>query len=98
MGTFTTFIAAAILVEAIINIIKNIQEKETSWKYWTSLVLGIAVGILVAFNWSIDIFRMIGMPDGQIPYVGAVLTGIVLSRGSNVLNDLIGRLNGGKNS
>lgn len=90
METFTTIIVAALLIEAIINIIKNIKEKETSWKYWASLIFGIALSVLVAYNWNIDLFKMIGMPEGQIPYVGAILTGLILSRGSNVVSDLIG--------
>ena len=90
METFTTLIVAAVLVEAIINIIKNIKEKETSWKYWASLGVGILVGVLVAFNWRIDLFEMLGMPVGRLPYVGAILTGLILSRGSNVVSDLIG--------
>ena len=90
METFTTIIVSALLIESIVNIIKNIQEKETSWKYWTSLGLGIVISVLVAFNWRIDLFEILGMPAGQIPYVGAVLTGLILSRGSNVVSDLIG--------
>ena len=90
MGNFATVIYAAVLIEAIINIVKNIQEKTTSWKYWASLVLGIMVGVLVAYNWSIDLFSAIGMPEGKIPFVGAVLTGLILSRGSNVVNDILG--------
>jgi len=93
MGTFTTLIVAAVLVEAIINIIKNVKEKDTSWKYWASLAFGIVVSVLITFNWSIDIFRMFGMPEGRIPYLGALLTGLILSRGSNVVNDLIGLIN-----
>ena len=90
MENFATVIYAAVLIEAIINIVKNIQEKTTAWKYWTSLVLGIMIGVLVAYNWSIDLFSAIGMPEGRIPYVGAILTGLILSRGSNVISDLIG--------
>ena len=96
METFTTIIVAAVLVEAIVNIIKNIKEKETSWKYWASLGFGIVISILVSFNWSLDIFKMLGMPTGQIPYLGAILTGLVLSRGSNVINDILGLINKNK--
>ena len=93
MENFITIIYGAILIEAIVNIVKNIKEKETSWKYWASLILGILVSVLVAFNWSIDLFSAVGMPEGRIPYVGAILTGLILSRGSNVINDIIGLIN-----
>lgn len=90
METFMLLFVAALLVESVINIIKNIQEKETSWKYWGSLGLGLVVSILVAINWDIDLFKMVGFPDGRLPFVGAALTGLIISRGSNVVSDLIG--------
>ena len=93
MENFATIIYGAILVEAIVNIVKNIKEKETSWKYWVSLGLGLLSGVLIAYNWSIDLFSAVGMPEGQIPYVGAVLTGLILSRGSNVVSDILGLIN-----
>lgn len=90
MDTFVTFALVAVLIEGIVHIVQNIQEKETSWKYWASLILGIVISVLVAVNWNLDLFKMAGLPEGQIPYVGAVLTGIVLSRGSNYISDLVG--------
>ncbi len=97
MENFATIIYGAILIESIVNIIKNIKEKETSWKYWGALGLGVLTGVLVAYNWSIDLFSAVGMPEGKIPYVGAVLTGLILSRGSNVIHDIIGLINFPKN-
>lgn len=93
---FFTVLFAAMLVEAIINILENVQEKETSWKYWASLAGGLVVSILIAVNWDLDIFKMVGFPSGNLPFVGAILTGIILSRGSNVISDLLSRLNFGK--
>ena len=93
MENFATIIYGAILVEAIVNIVKNIKEKETSWKYWVSLWLGILCGGLVAYNYNIDLFSAAGMPEGRIPFLGAILTGLILSRGSNVINDILGLIN-----
>lgn len=89
LSTFGLIVIVGILIESIINIVKNIQERETSWKYWASLALGILISVLVAVNWDLDLFRLVGLPEGRLPFVGAVLTGLVLSRGSNVINDLI---------
>lgn len=89
---FSTIVFGAVLVEAVVNIMKNINEKETSWKYWASLVLGIAVAILVALNYNIDFFSALGL-EGRIPFVGAVLTGLILSRGSNIVSDVVGAIN-----
>ena len=93
MGNFASVLFGAILIEAIVNIVTNIQEKETSWKYWTSLVLGIFVAVLVSYNWDIDLFRAIGMPEGRLMFVGPILTGLILSRGSNVVSDLVALIN-----
>lgn len=87
--TFGLIFVSGLLIESIINIVKNVQEKETSWKYWASLALGIMLSVLVAVNWNLDLFQLVGLPAGRIPFVGAVLTGLILSRGSNVINDLI---------
>ena len=94
MEVFMQALVAAVLIEAVINIVENIEEKQTSWKYWASLVLGLVVSLLVAVNWDLDLFKMVGFPEGNIPYVGAVLTGLILSRGSNVVSDLIGLIHG----
>ena len=83
----------AILIEAVVNIVRNVQEKETSWKYWVSLVLGLVVGAGVAWNFDLDLFSMIGL-EGKVPLIGAILTGFILSRGSNYVSDLLGMVNG----
>ena len=93
MNEVGAIIFSAVLVESIINIIQNIQDKETSWKYWASLVLGLLAGALIAYNWDLDLFRIVGLSAGKLPWVGAVLTGIVLSRGSNAVSDLLGLIN-----
>lgn len=86
---FTMIVIAAILVESVINIIKNIQEGEKSWKYWTSLVLSLVVAVVVSVNYGLDLFKMAGFPDGQWSFVGPIFTGLVISRGSNVIADLL---------
>lgn len=89
----TTLVFAALVVESVINIVQNIQEKETSWKYWASLVLGVVASVLVSWNWNLDIFTIFGMPMGRLSLVGPILTGLVISRGSNVVSDFLGLIN-----
>jgi len=90
METFSALVVSALLVEAVVNLFKNVDDKNTSWKYWASLAVGLVVSLLVAVNWNIDLFKMVGFSDGQIPYIGAILTGLIISRGSNVVADLLG--------
>lgn len=91
MDLLTVFFAA-VLVEGIVNIVKSIKDKEKDWRYWASLAVGLLIGILVAYNWSLDLFSAL-LGEGEIPYVGAVLTGIVISRGSNYVSDLLKLIN-----
>ena len=93
MENFATVIYGAILIEAVVNVIKNVKEKETSWKYWASLGVGLLVGVLVAYNWSIDLFSAVGMTEPKFSSAGAILTGVILSRGSNVIHDILGLIN-----
>lgn len=96
MDQFAIVLYGAILVEAIVNIIQNVKEKEKSWKYWVSLAVAIGGGALVAWNWKVDIFAAVGFPEGQVPLVGYLLTGLILSRGGNIVSDIVGLINRGK--
>ncbi len=88
----------AVVVETLVNIIRNLKvtadplEEGPGWVYWTALGVGIFLGLVIALNYNIDVFQLAGM-EGQVPYVGAVLTGLIMSRGANIVNDLIDRLN-----
>ena len=89
LGSVMPIIYGAVVVEAVVNIVRNVQQKETDWRYWSALGLGLGVGVLVALTYSLDFFAMIGL-EARIPFVGAVLTGLIISRGANVVNDVIG--------
>ena len=99
MGTefFWTVLFGAFVVESIVNIVKSARanlsaesESASVW-YWVSLLVGLGVGVVVALNYEMDVFALVGI-EGQVPAVGAVLTGLIISRGSNVASDVIGRL------
>ncbi len=87
-----SLVFGAIVVETIVNIIDNIKEDDTSWKYWAALVASIVFGLVVSLNYDIDVFKLVGL-EGRLPFVGAVLTGLIISRGSNVVSDIVDRLN-----
>jgi hypothetical protein len=90
---FFSFIFVAMAVETIVNIINTIKEKEKCWKYWASLGAALFLAPLVSYNWDIDLFKLVGLPEGKIPLLGPILTGLIASRGSNVTSDLIDKLN-----
>jgi len=48
----------------------------------------LVVGLLIAFGSGLDLPAMVGIPMA-IPYLGIVLTGILLSRGAGFVHDLL---------
>jgi len=51
--------------------------------------VSLAFGIIVAVAYKIDIPAMVGLIS-PYPFVSFILSGLVLGRGSNYVNDLIG--------
>ena len=88
----STLITIAILVEAIWENCKMIwQHDKINVNMLGSLILSIVVCLLT----QVDIFAILGIKI-IVPFVGSVLTGIIVSRGANFVNDLFSKLKGGK--
>jgi len=82
----------AMLVEGVITYINEFFVSGLApWQMILSLVLGIVIAVAYKF----DLPKYLKM-ESQIPYVGCILTGILISRGSNYLYDLISTLTSGK--
>ena len=81
-------IMITVLVEGIITYFNEFfVSGNAPWQMIVSLVLGIVVAIAYKF----DLPRYLNM-ESNIPYVGCILTGILISRGSNYIYDLISKL------
>ncbi len=93
LQTGLSIIAAAVLVEATVNVIKAAKEKYRDWRYW----LALASGILVALNYGLDFFELLGL-DALVPYVGAIFTGLIISRGANFVADVFAKIQGREDS
>ena len=89
MENKTTGIASlAILIEAIITYFNQFFVQENfCWQMLFSVVLGI----VIAVAYKLDLPAHFNL-NSQIPYVGCVLTGILLSRGSNYQFELLKKL------
>ena len=85
-------ISVAILVEALVEYGKSIEGMFSEHDYKTAItqLITIGMGILLAFAFHINAFAVLGIDVS--PVVGTVLTGIIISRGSNYASDLIGKL------
>ena len=84
----TLFVALAVLTEGVTDYIRSLLgEKAKIPAVIITLVLGIAVCVLS----NSDVFALFSI---DLPYrIGCVLSGILLSRGSNYLHDLVEKLN-----
>ncbi|MDY3233211.1 MAG: hypothetical protein SOW94_01490 [Erysipelotrichaceae bacterium] len=88
MNDVMAFISSAIIVEGILSYLNQIiSEKTVNWK----IVGAILLGCLVAFNASLDFFQLLGISE-HYGAIGTILTGILISRGSNYVYELYSKL------
>ena len=85
----TTLLIIAILVEAIWENIKSIWDGGFNINRIGSLALAILICVLT----KLDLFAIVGIYL-SIPIVAYILTGIIVSRGANFVNDLFGKIRG----
>lgn len=88
----TSVLIMAVLIEAVVTYAKTFAiDKKIKWQMIAAVVL--SVGVCLAY--SLDIPALVGI-EGSVPYVGNIITGILISRGSNYIYDLFGILKGKK--
>ena len=88
MGELMGFIAAAVIVEGILSYTKEIvKNKKIHWE----IIVAILIGCLVSYNLNLDFFKMLGLKE-TYGIIGVILTGILISRGSNYVFELYDRL------
>lgn len=73
------------VVEALVEYLG--QPVPARWKPYA----GALVGVMLCLAYGADLLARLGYP-ARVPYVGEVLTGLLIGRGSNVLNDIIARI------
>lgn len=85
---YAQLVIVAILIEAIWENLKMIwKDRKISLNTIGVLVISIIVCLLA----KIDIFPIVGL-SLSVPFVGSGLTGIIVSRGANFVNDLFEKL------
>lgn len=78
----------AVLIEAIITYFNEFYvQGNICWQMLFSMVLGV----IIAVTYKLDLPSYFNL-SSDIPYVGCILTGILLSRGSNYIFDLLDKL------
>ena len=86
MEKLLAIVFMAIVVEGLVEYVKLGLQKSICAEIVATMVLGVAI----AFLYDLDIFAALGIM-ARFEYVGNVLTGLVISRGSNYVFDLIGK-------
>lgn len=79
-------ISFAVLTESIITYFKGFF---ISGDFSFSMLFSIVLGILIAVAYKLDLPEYLDLKFSSIPYVGNVLTGILISRGSNYIYDIL---------
>ena len=82
------FVTFAVLIESLITYINQFFVKES---FCWEMVLSLILGIIIAVAYKLDLPEHFNLKS-EIPYIGRILTGILLSRGSNYIFDLLGKI------
>lgn len=93
MEELIRIVVLAFLVEATWETLKLTYDKD---KLNISTIGALVTGLVVALSVNFDILRLLGFTP-VVPFVGVVLTGILISRGGNFVHELIKKLQGGNN-
>jgi hypothetical protein len=88
--TIYQVLASAVLVEAVWSTLSiiimaiTLKDNKTTMKSIGSML----IGVFIAVNYSIDLPGVIGLND-HFKLTGIVLTGVLISRGSTFIHDLL---------
>lgn len=85
METLLQFGVLAFLVESLVETFKPLLDRDAGSKY-RLLALGISVPVTALAG--ADLFAVVGFDLG-VPYVGSLLTGVMLSRGASAVHDML---------
>lgn len=103
MKTIALIVMVAILLEALVEYFKTVMHMVSEGDYKTAITQAVTIagGIFLSFAFHTQLFNgaMAEFYEDLVldPTLDMVLTGILFSRGSNYISDLISRLIGEKN-
>ena len=90
MEAVAVLIVLALLIEAIVETVKQAVEGGIKWP----AVAAMAGGVGVCIAAGVGIFGILNISFPA--WLDATITGILVSRGSNFISDLFGKLKGSK--
>ena len=99
MEHFAIIVTAAILIEALVEYAKTIMTtlEDKEYKLFVTQVGTVVLGILIALIFGAKIFSGVLNVDIN-PTADIILSGIIMSRGSNYVSDFISRIKKGRDA
>ena len=88
MSNFLQIIVIALLAETIWENLKMVWQEG---KVNVDRIGALVVSVLVSMATQLDIFAILNFGIA-IPFIGSFLTGILISRGANVIHDLLNKI------
>lgn len=88
MENLLQIIVIALLAETVWENLKMIWQ---NGKFSIDRIGALITSILITVTTQIDLFAILNF-NFTIPFVGSILTGILISRGANVIHDLLVRI------
>lgn len=89
MEKLIMLVVVAIIAESVWETLKMTWQ---DGKVKVDRVGALVVSMLIVFGTRLDMLSLLGI-ETVIPFLGSILTGILISRGSNFIHDLLVRLN-----
>lgn len=93
MEAITIVFIMAIIVEAVIQVIKG-WVPETATPAWLWPIASAVLGVILCLLGQVDVIALAGITLA-VPFVGQVVTGILISRGASFMHDLWNRIRNG---
>lgn len=93
MESLFTILIVALIAESIWETLKMIWQQG---KISIDRIGALIVSLVICFGVRLDILSLLEI-NGKIPYLGIILTSILISRGSNFVHDLMVKLGQVKN-
>ena len=96
---FLILLIVAALIEAVFEALKPVLAPVIGWLEARAVpadrlaALVISIIICLGIGSQVDLFALLGLTIGT-PYLGVLLTAIILARGSNFVHDFLGSLDG----
>ena len=82
----------AILIEGTVEYVKLAIQKSVYWE----IIVAFAVSLVATIGYDLDFVKALIGIEPSIPYLGNVVSALVVSRGSNYVFDLVGKFTGAK--